>query len=136
MPFWKCYYHVIWATKNREATISTAMEVIIFDAIRAKSNELRCSVLGVNGIADHVHVAVSIRPSLSVGDWVGQIKGTSSHAVNVAFSGLESKFRWQEDYGMLSYGAKNLPFILKYIEHQKEHHRIGNLEVYLEQIEE
>ncbi len=136
LPFWKCYYHVVWATKNRQALITAAMESVLFDAIRSKSDELHCPILAVNGVADHLHAAVSIRPSLAVGDWIGQIKGASSHAVNLAFSDLDSKFRWQESYGVVTFGTKNLPMVLSYIEQQKEHHRTGDLQAFLEQIEE
>lgn len=136
MPFWKCYYHIIWATKNRQPIITPVIEPILFEAIRQKSDELLCPLLAINGIADHIHIAVSIRPSLSVADWVGQVKGTSSHAINTAFGELETKFRWQEDYGVVTFGAKNLPLVVQYIEHQKEHHQTGNLQPYLETTEE
>ncbi len=136
MPFWKCYYHVVWATKNRQPVISPAMESVLFGAIRSKSEELRCSILAVNGVADHIHVAVCVRPSLAVGDWVGQIKGASSHSLNIAFDDLDEKFRWQEAYGVATFGAKNMPFVTGYIDRQKEHHQIGELQPYLEQTEE
>lgn len=136
MPFWKCYYHVIWTTKNRAAVITPAIETILFSAIRSKSDELNSPILAINETADHVHVAVTIRLSLSVSDWVGQIKGASSHAVNRAFENLEPKFRWQDDYGVLTFGAKNSPFVQSYIENQKNHHKSSTLQPYLEQIEE
>jgi putative transposase len=136
MPFWKCYYHIVWATKNREALITPAAEKIIHEAVRSKSNELHCEIQGINGMADHVHVAVSIRPSLSVSDWVKQIKGASSRTMNLAFDNMEPKFRWQDEYGVLTFGEKNLPLVLSYIENQKEHHRTGDLQPYLERTEE
>jgi len=136
MSFWKCYYHIIWATKNRQPIITPAMETILFAAAHSKSEELRCSILAINGIADHIHVAVSIRPALAVVDWIGQVKGASSHALNLAFDDLGAKFRWQEDYGVVTFGAKNLPLVLAYIEGQKEHHLSAALQSYLEQIEE
>jgi putative transposase len=127
---------VIWATKNRQPIITTPIESVIFAAIRSKSEELHCPLLGVNGTTDHIHAVASVRPSIAIGDWVGQIKGASSRAVNLAFANLESKFRWQEDYGVVTFGAKNLPTVLSYVENQKEHHRTGTLEAFLEQIEE
>lgn len=136
MPFWKCFYHVVWATKNREALITPAIEAVIFHAIRSKSDTLQCPVIAVNGVADHIHVAVSIRPALAIGDWVGQVKGASSREANLAFPDLGTKFRWQSEYGVLTLGAKNLPFVVGYIENQKDHHRQDDLQPYLEQIEE
>ncbi len=112
------------------------MEVVLFDTIRSKSSELDSLVLAVNGTNDHIHMAVSIPPALSASDWVKQIKGTSSRTMNMAFTDLDTKFRWQEAYGVLTFGAKNLPMVLNYIENQKEHHQTGNLQSYLEQMEE
>ena len=136
MPFWKCYYHLIWATKNRQALVTPAVESVLFEAVRSRSDELHCSVLAVNGTADHIHVAVSIRPSLAISDWVGQIKGASSRAVNIAFANSDEKFRWQEAYGVLTFGEKNLSLVLSYIEKQKEHHHAGTIQPYLETIED
>ncbi len=136
MPFWKCYYHIIWTTKHRRSIITSEIEAVLFPAIRSKSDELHSPILAVNGIEDHVHVAVCIRPSLSVSDWVGQIKGTSSRTVNRTFSDLDTKFQWQNDYGVLTFGAKNMQFVLSYIENQKAHHQSGALQPYLEQIED
>ncbi|MFN8450193.1 MAG: IS200/IS605 family transposase [Anaerolineae bacterium] len=136
MPFWKCYYHIVWATKNREASITPAIETVVFQAIESKSDALRCPILAMNGVADHVHVAVCVKPSLALGDWVGQIKGASSRAVNLAFDGLETKFRWQEDYGVLTFGERNSAFVVKYIENQKEHHRSGDLQPIFERVGE
>lgn len=136
MPFWKCYYHIVWGTKNRQSIISAAMEIVIFQAIRSKSEDLKCPILAINGISDHVHVAVSIRPSLAVADWIGKIKGVSSREVNLAFADLKEKFRWQEAYGVLTFGTRNRSFVVSYVENQKEHHRAGNLQPYLEQVDE
>jgi putative transposase len=74
MPFWNCYYHFIWATKNRKPIISPLFEKVIFEAIQVKSKEMRCTVLAINGIADHLHVAVCIQPGISVARWVGKSK--------------------------------------------------------------
>lgn len=136
MPFWKCYYHIVWATKNRQPMITPSMEAILFSAIRSKSEELRCPVIAINAVADHIHVAVSIRPALALVDWIGQAKGASSHTMNRAFDKLEDNFRWQESYGVVTFGARNTPLVVDYIEKQKEHHQMGNLQPYLEQIDE
>jgi putative transposase len=135
MPFWKCYYHVIWATQNREPIITRSIEAILFDAIQAKSAELRSAILAVNGVDDHVHVAVNIPPSVAVSAWVGGVKGASSFAMNSGAGENAARFRWQESYGVLTFGARNLDMVLDYIARQKDHHANGTLERYLEQDE-
>src|SRR5687767_7882927 len=115
MPFWKCYYHVIWATRNREPIITRSNEALLFDAIRAKSAEFHSAILAVNSVPDHMHVAVNIPPSVAVSAWVGGVKGASSFAVNSGAGETAERFRWQESYGVLTFGAKNLEMVLDYI---------------------
>ena len=135
MPFWKCYYHVIWATKNRQPIISPALEQVLFATIEEKSVELGSSLLAINAVADHVHVAVSIPPAISVAKWVGGAKGAASRAMNTGFE-LDDLFRWQEGYGVLSYGEKRLAQVKQYIASQKERHQMNDLNDYLERIDD
>ena len=133
MTFWRCYYHFIWATKLREPVMDARIEQIVFQAIRAKSSEMGCSVLAVNGTVDHVHVALNIPPRVAVADWAKQAKGLSAYEVNAMFPNRESRFRWQDSYGVLTFGVKQLDFVVGYISRQKEHHRDNALYAYLEQ---
>lgn len=135
MASWVCYYHIIWATKHRTPLISNPIEEVIFATIRRKSQILECPLLAINGIADHIHVAVSITPKLAVAEWVRHAKGLSTREINASFQNLEMPFRWQEGYHVLTYGKKNLDFVLDYIANQKTHHSQNTLEPYLEQLD-
>lgn len=132
MAFWQCYYHVVWTTKYRAPLITADLESILWDAVQRKSLELACPILAVNGTADHIHVAVCVPPKLSVAEWVGQIKGYSSHQVNTLLPNIDTRFRWQKHYGVLTFGATNLKFVKGYIASQKEHHHQNATIAYLE----
>jgi len=121
MPFRQCYYHIIWATKGRERAITPAVEIIVRQQIRYKTTELKCELLAFNAVEDHVHVALAIPPSLSVAHVIGELKGSSSHAVNSA-SAFGDYFHWQGSYGVLTVSPKDLQFLYDYIAQQKEHH--------------
>lgn len=135
MAFWRCYYYVIRATKNCEALIYPQHENLIFEAIRRKSTELGCEVFGVNGMPDHIHVAVSMPPTLAIADWVKHVKGISSREWNAALPNLPLRFRWQDSYSVLTFGKRNLSFVLDYIAQQKEHHANNRVYAYLEHLE-
>ncbi len=135
MPFWKCYYHVIWATKHRQPIITSTIETVIYSAIERKCRELPCELLGVNGVSDHIHMALTIPPSQNVAYVVGQIKGASSREVNQSFD-LPERFQWQEGYGVLTFGEKVMPLVLDYIARQKEHHAQDTALAYMEQMDE
>ena len=136
MPFWNCYYHIVWTTKYRQPTITLQMERLIFSAVEQKSAELHCPILALNAVADHVHVAVCITPSVAVANWVGQSKGLSAHAINANFNELEISFKWQDGYGAVTFGEKQLPFVQAYIQQQKQHHESGKVFEKLERSEE
>lgn len=133
MPFWRCFYHAIWSTYKREPLITTVVEKVIFEAIIAKSKSMGGRVYAVNGIADHIHVAVSFPPTVAGVEWLRNVKGLSAHNVNESFPNQESLFRWQHGYGLLTFGKRNLDMVVAYIENQKSHHALNTLQSYLEQ---
>jgi putative transposase len=133
MPFHVCYYHFIWSTKHREPLLVGEVETLVYATIKRKSESLKSPILALNGTAEHIHVAVSLSLTVSVAVWVKQVKGTSAREVNVVFPDELSHFRWQSSYGVLTFGVKHLPYVITYIERQKEHHAHNTSEPYLEQ---
>ena len=135
MPFQVCYYHVVWATKYRQAIITPSIEAVILNTIAEKSIELKSRVYAINTVPDHIHVAVAIAVNISVADWVQRAKGVSSYEVNTMYPDLDPRFGWQAGYGVLTFGEKRLPYVVDYVQRQKERHGINDLEDYLEQME-
>lgn len=111
MSFWRCYYHLVWTTKNREPLITASVESILFPLIRA-----------------------TIPPKMAVARWMKIVKGASSYEINSRFPNTPAPFRWQQGYGVLTFGLKNLDMVLAYITHQKDHHANGQLQRYLEHV--
>ncbi|MCL4250551.1 MAG: IS200/IS605 family transposase [Anaerolineae bacterium] len=136
MPYWICYYHVIWATKYRAELITPPYAQIIYEAIRAKAGDLGGEALAVNGMPDHVHVAAAIPPAIAIAKWVGEIKGASSRAVNTAFPDDSARFRWQGSYGVLTVGSRQLNQVIDYITRQQEHHAQGTTNAHLERVDD
>jgi len=90
-------------------------------------------VHAINGTETHVHVAVSIPPTLVIADWIGKLKGSSSHYVNHELVNRKL-LDWQTGYGVVSFGTKDLEWVVSYIRNQKEHHRKGTTVDRLERI--
>lgn len=133
MPFWELYYHFTWGTKLRQPIISNEFSVSLNKAMTSKAVELGAIVHAVGGIEDHVHLAVSVPPKISLSEFVRQIKGKSSHFVNHEIK-QGYFFQWQSEYGVVSFGGKNLLMVVSYVLNQREHHRNKTLYEYLEQI--
>jgi REP element-mobilizing transposase RayT len=129
MTYWRTYYHIVWATKYREPLITLEVEATLYPAIVGKANELGAIVYALNGTVDHVHLVAAIPPRLAVASVVGEIKGRSSHVVNHHFP---IDFAWQVGYGVLTFGEKHLPWVVGYVDRQKEHHVAQTLHARLE----
>ena len=79
MALWRLYYHIVWATKERQSLILPDQERDLYNYIIGKSNNFNCIVHGVNGMSDHLHVIVSIPPKIPISEYVQKIKGSTSH---------------------------------------------------------
>ncbi len=126
MPFWRLYYHIVWATYKREPLITPEIERDLYGYLIGKSVSQEAIVHAVNGIQDHVHVVVSIPPKVAVATFVGLLKGSSSHHINHE-PGASGNFGWQDEYGVASFGEGYLARAVEYVQRQKEHHRAGDL---------
>ena len=67
---------------------------------------MHCPILELNAVEDHVHVAVCIVPNVAASDWIRHVKGLSAYAINAQFTELEETFKWQEGYGLVTFGEK------------------------------
>lgn len=133
MPFWELYYHFTWGTKLRQPIIADKFSTALYKALVSKAVELGCIVHAVGGVEDHIHLAVSVPPKISLSEFVRQIKGNSSHFVNHEIK-PGYPFQWQSEYGVVSFGGKNLSTVVAYVLNQAEHHRNKTLYEYLERI--
>ena len=76
----------------------------------------------VNGVGNHVHIFVGLKPSMRISDLARDIKNNSSKFINDQ-GWLKSKFSWQEGYGAFSYAYSQIERVYQYILNQEEHHR-------------
>jgi putative transposase len=133
--FYQLVFHFNWATKNREPMVTPTVEARLIPYIAAKCKELGYELHAVNGAENHVHVLVSLTPSILIADVAKNLKGASSHYINKE-SGLNETLYWQDGYGVVSVRKREIPAISDYIRRQKEHHRVGTLIQELERVEE
>lgn len=131
MIFWRLYYHLIWATRNREHLIQPEIEEKLYAYTVRKAANLDTYVYAINGWYDHVHLLVAIPPKHAVADVVKRLKGSSSHYLNHA-GGLANQFAWQRGYGTLTLGERQRSRAEAYIRDQKDHHAQQTVNAWLE----
>ena len=127
MAYWRLFYHMTFATKNREPLITSDIEHELHNYLTNKAMSLGAIVHAVNGTSDHVHLVASVPPKIALAQFVGQLKGASSHHINALPDHSAIPFEWQRGYGVVSFGQKALSRVMAYVERQKEHHRTGEL---------
>lgn len=76
----------------------------------------------VGGVADHVHILLSLPPTLPVAKAMQLIKGGSSKWVHETFP-EHRMFGWQEKYGAFSVSESRVDSVINYIKGQPEHHK-------------
>jgi putative transposase len=102
----------------------------------ASLRSLGSFVHAIGGTPTHVHLAVTVPPTLLVSEFIGKLKGGSSHEVNHQGSGNSKQLQWQGGYDVVSFGTRDLPWVVAYIENQREHHARGTIHERLERVEE
>jgi len=127
--------HVVWHTKDSRHLIKPAFEKRIHDLIgrRARSAD-GAFIHEIGGTADHVHLAAAVPPTLLISRWIGQVKGGASHDINERLPAMGGAFEWQTGYGVMSFGAKDLPWVAAYVRDQKRHHQQDTWQERLERI--
>jgi REP element-mobilizing transposase RayT len=84
--------------------------------------EVNGKAYAINGTADHVHLLVSVPPTIALSDAMKIAQANSSRWVSEKWS-MRKAFGWQVGYGAFSVSRSNVPDVLKYIANQEEHHR-------------
>jgi putative transposase len=122
------FYHLVWATRNREPLIDDERVAVLQRSFRAIAHEHGAMIHAIGIMPEHVHIAVSIPPRIAVSTFVKELKGESSHLLNRAVEQPEGDwFAWQAEYGVISFGERSLPDVVAYVENQEAHHATDEL---------
>ncbi|MEO6883263.1 MAG: IS200/IS605 family transposase [Bacteroidia bacterium] len=133
--FSQIYIQIVFAVKGRENIIAKAwkddLHKYISGIIKGKDQK---SII-VNGMPDHIHAFIGLKPSMSISDLVRDIKNNSSKFINENKL-VKGKFSWQEGYGVFSYSHSQIENVYNYILNQEEHHKVKSFrEEYVEFLE-
>lgn len=113
---------IVFAVKRRENLISPAWEDELYKYITGIIKGKDQKLLAINGMPDHIHILIGMRPSCCLSDLVREIKKSSDAFINEK-GFLKNKFNWQSGFGAFSYSQSSLDNVVKYINNQKQHHK-------------
>jgi putative transposase len=120
--FSQIYIQVVFAVKGRQNLIHSSWEDELYKYITGIVLNKGQKILAINGVSDHIHLLISIRPSCCLSDLVREIKKSSNEFINERRF-TKYRFCWQEGFGAFSYSYSSVERVIKYIGRQKEHHR-------------
>ncbi len=114
--------HVIFSTKERLPFIDEELRPELYAYLGGIVREMKGKALVINGVADHVHLLISLPPSLPVADITRVLKTNSSRWIHEKWP-AKKDFSWQAGYGAFSVSESNMETAKRYIENQETHHR-------------
>ena len=127
--------HFTWHTLNNQQILTEALENRLYHYLQHRViQEKGVFFHAVGGTANHVHLVVSVPPTLLISDWAGKLKGASAYYINHEIT-RRKVLEWQTGYGVVSFGTKDLEWVKRYVQRQKEHHAQGKVYERLERID-
>ena len=119
------YYQIIFGTKYRNPTIDRKYDKDLYAYIYSIITKQKCKLYRINGIEDHIHIFSDLHPSLSLAQYVQDIKVASN--LWMRDSGKFPLFEgWQVGYGAFTYSIRERDMIINYVKNQKQHHKKEN----------
>jgi len=115
--------HLVFSTKDRAACLGPAIRPALHAYLAVIARNAGCECLRTGGVADHVHLAVSLARTITVAALIEELKTASSKWLKTQGRPELGGFAWQRGYGAFSVGPDDVPGLVAYIDGQEEHHR-------------
>jgi len=116
------HIHVVFTVQDRDCIIKKTWKEELYKYITGIVQNHDHKLLAINGMPDHIHAFIGMRPTQSLSDLMQDIKGDSSRWINQKKI-LKTRFSWQEGYGAFSYSKSHVNNVIDYIKEQEIHHK-------------
>jgi putative transposase len=116
------YIHIVIVVKKRDNLIPKANREELFEYLAGIIRNKGQKSIIVNGVGNHVHLFVGLKPDMKISDLVRDIKNNSTNFIN-RMKWINMKFSWQAGYGAFSYGESQVEAVFNYIKNQEDHHK-------------
>lgn len=120
--FSQIYIQVVFAVKGRENLISKYWKDELHKYISGIITGKKQKSIIVNGMPDHIHAFIGLKPSIAISDLVRDMKNNSTNFINDN-NFVKGTFSWQEGYGAFSYAHSQIQNVYDYILNQESHHQ-------------
>ena len=122
MSYTKCFYHIVFRTYRSQRTIAEQHETDLYRYIYVYCKNYGTKLWRINSMPDHIHMLVSMPPSVSIASFVKNVKQTGGNYMRAHVEEFP-KFRgWADGYCCITYSKAEVDAVIRYIKNQKEHH--------------
>jgi REP element-mobilizing transposase RayT len=94
----------------------------VYQYISGVLRNKKCHLYQINGVDDHLHILTHLHPTVCLSDLIKDIK-ISSHAYIKENSLFPDFMDWQDGYSAFTYAYSAVPYLIKYIQGQEDHHK-------------
>lgn len=115
------YIQVVFAVQGRQNLLQKEWRQEVFKYMAGIIKNKGQKSIIINGVEDHVHVFVGLKPAMALSDLVRDVKNNSSNFIN-DHKWIKDRFSWQEGYGAFSYSHSQIEAVYGYIQNQEQHH--------------
>src|SRR5256885_16932845 len=115
------YIQTVFAVETRQSLITPDFKEQLCKYITGIVSNRGQKLIAINGVPDHLHILIGLKPAMALADLVREIKADSTNFINEQKL-VRGRFNWQEGYGAFSYGHSQLDRIIRYIQNQEKHH--------------
>ncbi len=115
--------HLVFSTKDREPWFADPAKTKSVHAyLGGVSARLECPTIAIGGVADHVHLLARMSRTISLSEWVKELKRASTVWMHEEWPDFAT-FHWQAGYGAFSVSQSNTDAVVEYVQTQAEHHQ-------------
>ena len=119
---YECKYHIIWVPKYRYPILTGQVALRVRELVRQISMANEVEIITGSISSDHIHIFVSIPPSLSISKFVQFVKGATSRKLQLEFDALRKRYWgqhiWARGYFVATVGSVTEEMIQEYIRKQ------------------
>jgi len=112
--FSQIYIQVVFAVKGRESLINASWEEQLYKYLTGIVKNKEQKMLAINGMPDHIHFLIGMKPSCCLSDLVREVKKSTNEFIRDK-NLTPYNFQWQEGYGAFSYSHSSLDQVIAYI---------------------
>jgi REP element-mobilizing transposase RayT len=120
MSYTNLLYHIVYATKERAPFITSDLKSRLHGYLGGIVKGLGGVPIEINGMSEHVHLLVKIRPTIAVSNFLSKLKSSSS---SWGKSETKGRFGWQAEYGAFTVSESQVDRVRQYIRDQEKHHQ-------------